>query len=125
MIVDELGRLEARPLGLTMPRDERIARVARAILANPGDDRGLDAWAELACVSARTLSRQFVAETSLTFTRWVQRARLVRSLELLAADTPVTTVAFELGYRSISAFIAVFKRSVGVTPSAYAATCRS
>ena len=119
VIVDEIGRLEARPLGLAMPRDERIARVARALLADPADDRGLDAWADVACVSPRTLSRQFVAETGLTFTHWVQRARLVRALERLVAGAPVTTVAIELGYRSVSAFIALFKRSFGVTPSAY------
>lgn len=93
----------------------RVVRVARAILANPADDRGLEAWA-----SARTLGRRFVAETSLSFTQWTQRARLMRSLEMLATGSSVTTVAIELGYRSVSAFIALFKRTLGTTPSAYA-----
>jgi AraC-like DNA-binding protein len=119
VIVDEIARAEPQPLGLAMPRDQRLVRVARAVLDHPADDRGLDAWAAWAGVSARTLGRRFVAETSLTFTAWVQRARLLRALEMLAAETPVTTVAIELGYRSISAFIALFKRTFGVTPSLY------
>lgn len=120
VIVDELHRLEVQVIGLAMPRDERVVRVARAILANPADDRGLDAWAAFAGVSARTLGRRFVLETSLSFTQWTQRARLVRALELLANDLPVTTVAIELGYRSVSSFISLFKRTFGTTPSAYA-----
>lgn len=95
-------------------------RVARAILANPADDRGLEAWAAFAGASARTLGRRFVAETSLSFTQWTQRARLMRSLEMQATGSSVTTVAIALGYRSVSAFIALFKRTLGTTPSAYA-----
>jgi AraC-like DNA-binding protein len=119
VIVDEIARSRPQPLGLAMPRDERLVKVARALLEHPADHRGLDGWARWAGVSSRTLGRRFVAETSLTFTEWVQRARLLRALEMLAAEVPVTTVAIELGYLSVSAFIALFKRTLGVTPSAY------
>jgi AraC-like DNA-binding protein len=119
VIIDEIQRAEPQPLGLALPRDERVLRVARALLDNPGDERGLEAWAAWAGVSARTLGRRFVAETSLTFTAWTQRARLLRGLEMLAAGMQVTTIAIELGYRSVSAFIALFKRTFGVTPSTY------
>jgi len=47
------------------------------------------------------------------------RARLLRGLELLAEGQSVTTVALELGYCNISAFIALFKRTFGVTPTRY------
>ncbi len=53
------------------------------------------------------------------FTEWRQRARLMRALELLSADISVTTVAFELGYETVSAFIALFRRHFGVTPGRY------
>lgn len=48
---------------------------------------------------------------------WDARADGAR--RLCAEDVPVTTVAFDLGYDSVSAFIALFKRTLGVTPSAY------
>ena len=65
------------------------------------------------------MSRRFVAETGFTYTAWRQRARLMRALEMLTEGQAVTVVALDLGYDSVSAFIALFKRTLGVTPSAY------
>jgi AraC-like DNA-binding protein len=81
--------------------------------------RDLERWAPWASVSTRTLSRRFVSETGFNFTAWRQRARLMRSLEMLAAGAPVTAVALDLGYSTSSAFIGLFKRTFGETPSAY------
>jgi AraC-like DNA-binding protein len=41
-------------------------------------------------------------------------------MERLACGASVTSAAFDAGYSSVSAFIALFKRTFGVTPSAYA-----
>jgi AraC-like DNA-binding protein len=37
----------------------------------------------------------------------------------LATGQPVTTIALDLGYDNVSAFIAMFKRVMGVTPGRY------
>ncbi len=88
-------------------------------MADPADSRDLEAWAEWAAISARTLSRRFVAETGFSFTAWRQRAHLMRSLEMLAAGMPVTNIALDLGYSTASAFIGLFRRTFGQTPAAY------
>ncbi|WP_454917716.1 AraC family transcriptional regulator [Xanthobacter sediminis] len=119
VILDELRAAATEPFGLPMPRDPRLLRIARALLENPGDRRGIGEWASWAAVSERTISRRFVIETGFSFTLWRQRARLMRALELLADQVPVTTIAFDLGYESVSAFVALFKRAMGVTPTAY------
>ncbi|CAO3459690.1 Transcriptional regulator, AraC family [Azospirillum argentinense] len=119
VLLDELRASPIDPFTLPMPRDPRLLRIARALLDDPGDRRGMGAWASWAGVSERTLSRRFVAETGHSYTAWRQRARLMRALEMLAEGSPVTTVAIDLGYDSVSAFIALFKRTLGVTPSAY------
>ncbi|MCW5773016.1 MAG: helix-turn-helix transcriptional regulator [Rhodospirillaceae bacterium] len=119
VILAEIRSLPAESLGLPMPRDPRLARIAGALADDPADGRGLEAWASWAGVAARTVSRRFVTETGFTFTAWRQRARLMRALELLAEGRPVTTVALDLGYDSISAFIALFRRSFGTTPGQY------
>lgn len=119
VILNEIRTLPTESLGLPMPRDPRLVRIANTLADTPADDRDLDAWASWAGVGARTLSRRFVTETGFTFTAWRQRARLLRSLEMLAENTPVTTVALDLGYSSISAFIALFRRTFGVTPGEY------
>ena len=119
VIIDEIRSLPVEPFGLPLPQDARLLRVARALIADPADDRDLDAWAHWAATSPRTMSRRFVAETGFTFTAWRQRARMMRSLEMLAADLPVTSIALDLGYATASAFISLFRRTFGQTPSAY------
>lgn len=119
VILDEIRSLPVDPLGLPLPRDARLQRIAQALIADPTDERDLETWAAWGAVSSRTLSRRFVAETGFNFTTWRQRARLMRSLELLADDRPVQAVALDLGYSTASAFISLFKRTFGETPSAY------
>ncbi|MFJ7111440.1 helix-turn-helix domain-containing protein [Pseudomonas sp. NPDC098740] len=67
----------------------------------------------------RRCSSRTVSETGFTFSQWRRRARLLRALERLAAAVPVTTIALELGYENVSAFIAMFRRTFGVTPGRY------
>jgi AraC-like DNA-binding protein len=119
VILDELRAAPIQPFGLPMPRDSRLVLIASALLDDPGDRRGVDEWARWSGISERTLSRRFVAETGFTYTAWRQRARLMRALEMLAEGQAVTVVALDLGYDSVSAFIALFKRTLGVAPSAY------
>jgi AraC-like DNA-binding protein len=119
VILDEIRSLPVEPLGLPLPKDARLQRIAQAIIADPTDERDLEQWASWAALSSRTLSRRFVIETGFNFTAWRQRARLMRSLEMLAEDRPVQAVALDLGYSTASAFITLFKRTFGETPSTY------
>lgn len=119
VILDEIRSLPVEPLGLPLPRDARLQRIARALIADPADARDLEAWARWAATSSRTLSRRFVEETGFHFTAWRQRARLMRSLEMLAAGVPVNAIALDLGYATASAFVTLFKRTFGETPAVY------
>lgn len=119
VVLDEIRTLPREALGLPMPRDSRLARIAGALADDPADMRDLNGWADWAGVSARTVSRRFVTETGFTFTAWRQRVRLLRSLEMLAIGHPVTNVALDLGFSTASAFIAVFRRTFGDTPASY------
>lgn len=119
VVMDEINTLPHEAFGLPMPQDTRLLRLARALADAPGDTRSLEAWADWTAMAPRTLTRRFAAETGFSFSDWRQRARLMRALELLAARTPVTTVALELGYDNVSAFIAMFRRAIGTTPSQY------
>jgi AraC-like DNA-binding protein len=102
---------------LTWPRDDRARRVADALAADPADTRDAASWARSVGTSERTLSRLFVDETGVGFGRWRTRLRVRTALELLAARTPVAVAGRKVGYATASAFIAAFRREVGVTPS--------
>lgn len=119
VLLDEIRAAPVAPLHLPMPTDARAVRVVRALQADPGDARSLSKWGRTAGASSRTLARVFRAETGLGFRAWRQQLRLLRALERLANGEAVTTVAVELGYDSPSAFIAMFRKALGVPPSQY------
>jgi len=121
IVPDELARLEPEPLHLPLPEDTRLAAVTSALIDQPGDRRDLGDWAAQAGASERTLARLFQKETGMTFGAWRQRRRLQAAIERLAAGDPVTTVALDLGYDSPSAFITMFRKSLGDTPGRYLA----
>ncbi|ANH67419.1 helix-turn-helix domain-containing protein [Mitsuaria sp. 7] len=121
VVLEEIRSSPPEPLGLPLPSDPRLQRIARALIEDPADERDLDQWADWGAVSARTLSRRFVSETGFNFSAWRQRARMMRSLEMLAAGAAVSAIALDLGYSTASAFIQVFRRTFGQTPTAYRA----
>ena len=70
-------------------------------------------------VSRRHLERIFRADTGLSIGRYRERARLLAALPRLAAGEPVARVATDVGYATPSAFGAMFKRVLGVSPTGY------
>ena len=119
VIPDELAGLTPEPLHLPLPADSRLRSVTNALIADPGDGRDLKQWAKSAGASERTLARLFVKETGMTFGTWRQRRRLLAAIGRLAEGQPVTSVAVDLGYDSPSAFITMFRRTLGATPGRY------
>ena len=116
---DEIRQPEQQPLRLPIPKEERLARVAHALLHDVSDDRTLDDWARCAGMARRTFMRAFFAEVGISFGRWRQQVRLFAALEMLAQRKSVTEVAIAVGYDSVSAFIGMFRTMLGSTPQMY------
>jgi AraC-like DNA-binding protein/quercetin dioxygenase-like cupin family protein len=119
IIVDQLAVVGTIPLQLPQPSDRRARRIARAVLADPGEQRTLDRHCERCGASKRTVQRLFIAETGMTFAKWRQQLRLLHALQLLASGEKVIGAALEAGYSSTSAFISMFKKQLGATPGRY------
>src|SRR5258707_2651994 len=119
LILDEIQMMPQAPFHAPMPRDERLVKVCRAILADPAREGTLDDCARLAGIGRRTLTRTFRADTGMSFAAWRQQARLLQALSLLATGRSVTAVAYDVGYDSPSAFTASFHRTFGSAPSQY------
>ena len=116
---DVVRPLTVATLSPPLPADDRARRVADCLLADVTDGRALAAWGRTVGASARTLARLFVAETGMGFERWRTRTRLAAALPLLADGAAVSAAAHAVGYASPSAFVASFRREVGVTPTEY------
>ncbi|WP_232534914.1 AraC family transcriptional regulator [Nocardia terpenica] len=119
VVFDLLDPVEVIPVGAPLPTDARARTVADALLRNPADDRTLAQLAAMAAASPRTLARAFLADTGITFGQWRTQIRLAASLPLLAAGLPVARIAERVGYRTPSAYVAAFRRAVGVSPGRY------
>ena len=119
VVIDQLSTTTEVQLELVRPRDARARRVAERVLSDVSAHETLAGLAAGSGASPRTLERLFRAETGTTFGRWRQRARLLEALRRLATGASVTTTAFDVGYDSPSAFIAMFKRTLGRTPRRY------
>lgn len=119
LILHEIRAATVAPLHLPEPSDPRLARITSALREQPGDARTLGVWARDAGASTRTLSRLFVGQAGMTFRQWQRQACLLPALVRLAEGEPVTSVAFELGYDSPSAFISAFRQALGKTPRRY------
>jgi AraC-like DNA-binding protein len=52
----------------------------------------------------------------MTLGKWRQQLRLMEDVRLLAEGAKVTHAAMEAGYNSPSAFISMFRRTLGTTP---------
>lgn len=119
VMIDEIAELPPERLGLPRPSDGRLCSIADAMLENIDDTRSVGDWARWAGLSERTLARRFQQETGLTIGVWRQRAKALRAIALLADGDAVTTVAMDLGYENVSAFIAMFRRVMGASPGHY------
>ncbi|KAB1650504.1 AraC family transcriptional regulator [Pseudoclavibacter endophyticus] len=98
------------------PMSTLLAPIVEAVMAEPGDRRTLEEWADAVDVSSRTLTRAFRAETGQGFAQWQSAVRAQRAAHLLAAGVPVAEVVDEVGYATPSAFGAAFRRATGLTP---------
>lgn len=119
VMLDEFGALVPAPLHLPLARDKRLRRVMDLLLGAPTDGRGLEELAAQSGASSRTLARLFRKETGMTFAAWRKQLRLLEAIDLLGEGRSISEVAFELGYQSTSAFIAMFRRALGATPGRY------
>jgi len=119
VILDELERLPTVPLQLPNPSDERAMKIVALLVEDPGSTRSIDVMCRAVGLSKRTLERIFEHEVGMTFGKWRQQLRLMHAMRLLAEGEKVTYAALEAGYSTPSAFIAMFRKTLGTTPTDY------
>lgn len=116
---DRLRSVPTDPLPISLPSDIRARRICEALLEDPADNRSLESWGNQVGASSRTLARLFLRDTGITFSDWVRRMRLSLALDRLVRGQSVTSIAFDLGYASPSAFCTMFRRTLGTSPGRY------
>ncbi|MFC7619385.1 helix-turn-helix domain-containing protein [Microlunatus sp. GCM10028923] len=99
-----------------MPKSRGARAVAEDLIRDPALDLTVEQWAARAVSSPRTLRRDFLAGTGLSFEQWRLHCRLTAAVEFLAAEYDVDQVAARVGFASRNGFTRAFKQRFGPTP---------
>lgn len=99
---------------------ERINKVIKAIIQNPGDDWTTQSLAGIAWISAYHFHRIFRALTGETMFAFLQRRRLLRAIELINEGRfTLTEIALGCGFDSGSSLSRAFRKHLHCSPSEY------
>ncbi len=98
------------------PASPELQDLAEMLADDPHLDLASAVEAAVTGWSVRTAQRRFAAETGLTLSAWVRRARAWTAAELLAEGRDIEWVAHRVGYHSSAAFVRGFAEVVGTTP---------
>lgn len=99
---------------------DKINAACRYISENCDKDLTLDSVAESIGFSSCYFSRIFKQTIQRNFVEYLTLQRLKRAQSLLAdSDNPITSIAMESGFKSISTFNRVFQKYKGCSPSEF------
>jgi len=115
MVIDTYSRLNTR----------QMKRVLDYIEEHLAADITLNELSSVAAVSRTVFIRRFKATANCTPHQYLIRARVRRGRELLQkSDLSIVQIAHACGFADHAHFTTVFKRALGVTPSAYRRDCK-
>lgn len=119
VMLDELHSLQPQHMTLPLAKDKRLHKAMENLLRHPTRELSLQQLANQCAASSRTLARLFRQQVGMTYLEWRNRLCLLEAIDRLTQGQAVSRVAGDLGYQSVSAFIAMFRRHMGVSPSRY------
>jgi len=119
VLLDQLAIAPSNELYMPTVNDKRLLPIVEKLNDDPSDKSTIEQWAMKVGASSRTLNRLFNKNYGMGFSRWKQKLRILKSLEMLNSDTPLVEIAFALGYESTSSFLTAFKKQLGCSPKKY------
>jgi len=104
------------------PSEDIIERAINYISAHINEKITETQLANLCNMSPYRFSRLFKQHCSCTFQEYLVQQRIEEAARLLAnPDTPISDIAFTVGFNDASYFTRAFKRYVGVSPTEFRA----
>lgn len=119
VLLENIPDVPVKALHLPVSEHPKIRKMAEALFNEPDDRRTLKQWAAHLAISERSLARRIKEATGMSFGRWRQQLHLMIALSHLAEGQSVQRVAGMLGYDSVSAFITMFRKALGKSPTQY------
>jgi AraC family transcriptional regulator len=129
LLVELQHELERPRVATSLPSSRGGLRIGHTaiqyMLARLGEPLAVKELAQVCGVGVTSFSSNFRQATGVTPHRYLRRARIERSCELLrTTGLSIREVAEAVGFRGQSHFCSAFVAERGLTPSAYRRACR-
>jgi AraC-like DNA-binding protein len=111
ILLDEIARAPEVMLALPLPTNRGLRKLCRALIDTPSIGFDIDEWASTVGVSRSTLTRNFRAQTGMSFAEWRRRVRMLYALTQQAEGVPLSVAAKTAGYRSANALRDMMRRA--------------
>ena len=119
VMVDQLAASPSRPHYLPAAQHPALSQLLDDLQGRPDDHRSAADLAASIHMTERTLARHCQRELGMSLGEWRQRLRYLQAVDRLEAGMSVNDIAFDLGYSTASAFIAMFQRVTGMAPEQF------
>lgn len=101
-------------------KSDRLADVYKHITTNYHNDISLDEIAKIANLSPTAFCRLFKQRTNRHFVEYLNEVRISNACKfLLETSLNVSEIAFQCGYKTLSNFNKIFKKTTGLAPKEY------
>lgn len=109
-----------KPTGQLLPDSDWVEQITRFIDAHYSERLTLDKLAEMCHGSMYHLHRTFKRITGMTPVAYIQQKRINKAMAcLIHTDTSVAEIARSVGIANTPYFITLFRKSTGLTPTAF------
>ncbi|MGK9155855.1 AraC family transcriptional regulator [Acinetobacter radioresistens] len=119
VLLEQLSKASIQELHLPISDHPKIKYMTDTLISDPSNRMTLKQWSNQLAISERSLTRLLERSTGLSFGKWRQQLHLIIALAQLAEGNSVQNVAGNLGYDSVNAFITMFKKALGQSPTKY------
>jgi YesN/AraC family two-component response regulator len=101
-------------------KSDRLADVYKHITTNYHNDISLDEIAKIANLSPTAFCRLFKQRTNRHFVEYLNEVRISNACKFLhETSLNVSEIAFQCGYKTLSNFNKIFKKTTGLAPKEY------
>lgn len=99
---------------------DRLSRVRDYVEKNFRESLPLARVAEIAGMGPNSFSTFFRRKVGVSFTRWLANYRVEKAKRILSThDTPISHIAYEVGFHDIRTFQRAFKTYSGMTARSF------
>ena len=119
VILDQLKQAQWVSSYLPQAEHPALQHILNYLHEHPADSSPLQALAQRANMTERTLARCCQKELGMSLHEWRQRLKVIKAMSMLSDGKKVESIALDLGYANASAFINMFKRWMQLTPDQF------